>query len=72
LTGEENMATKLSGGKEIVRELAIAVQDAGARELIVTVRGDGIMFLRAKGMQRQVMWKLDALYEKGIKEGRSA
>jgi intracellular sulfur oxidation DsrE/DsrF family protein len=66
------MATKLSGGKEIVRELAIAVQDAGARELIVTVRGDGIMFLRAKGMQRQVMWKLDALYEKGIKEGRSA
>jgi len=66
------MATKLSGGKEIVRELAIAVQDAGARELIVTVRGDGIMFLRAKGLKRQVMWKLDALYEKGIKEGRSA
>lgn len=65
------MATKLSGGKEIVRELAIAVQDAGARELIVTVRGDGIMFLRAKGLKRQVMWKLDALYEKGIKEGRS-
>lgn len=66
------MATKLNGGKEIVRELAIVVQDAGARELIVTVRGDGIMFLRAKGLQRQVMWKLDALYEKGIKEGRSA
>jgi len=57
--------------KEIVRELAIVVQDAGARELIVTVRGDGIMFLRAKGLKRQVMWKLDALYEKGIKEGRS-
>jgi len=35
------------------------------------VRGDGIMFLRAKGLKRQVMWKLDALYEKGIKEGRS-
>lgn len=66
------MATKLNGGKEIVRELAIVVQDAGARELIVTVRGDGIMFLRAKGLKRQVMWKLDALYEKGIKEGRSA
>lgn len=65
------MATKLNGGKEIVREMAIVVQDAGARELIVTVRGDGIMFLRAKGLKRQVMWKLDALYEKGIKEGRS-
>jgi hypothetical protein len=65
------MATKLNGGKEIVRELAIVVQDAGARELIVRVRGDGIMFLRAKGLKRQVMWKLDALYEKGIKEGRS-
>jgi len=65
------MATKLNGGKEIVRELALVVQDAGARELIVTVRGDGVMFLRAKGLQRQVMWKLNALYEKGIKEGRS-
>ena len=65
------MATKLNGGKEIVRELAIVVQDAGARELIVTVRGDGVMYLRAKGLQRQVMWKLNALYEKGIKEGRS-
>jgi hypothetical protein len=29
------------------------------------------MYLRAKGMSRQVMWKLEALYEKGIKEGRS-
>lgn len=65
------MTTKLNGGKEIVRELALVVQDAGARELIVTVRGDGVMFLRAKGLQRQVMWKLNALYEKGIKEGRS-
>ena len=65
------MATKLGGGKEIVRELALVVQDAGARELIVTVRGDGVMFLRAKGLKRQVMWKLNALYEKGIKEGRS-
>jgi intracellular sulfur oxidation DsrE/DsrF family protein len=63
--------TKLNGGKEVVRELAITVQDAGARELIVTVRGDGVMYLRAKGMSRQVMWKLEALYEKGIKEGRS-
>jgi hypothetical protein len=54
-----------------VRELAITVQDVGARELIVTVRGDGVMYLRAKGMSRQVMWKLEALYEKGIKEGRS-
>ena len=65
------MATKLNGGKEVVRELSITVQDAGARELIVTVRGDGVMYLRAKGLQRQVMWKLNALYEKGIKEGRS-
>jgi hypothetical protein len=30
------MATKLDGGKEVVRELAITVQDVGARELIVT------------------------------------
>jgi len=66
------MATKLAGGKEIVRELASTVQDAGPRELIVTLRSDGVLFLRAKGLSRQVMWKLDALYEKGIKEGRSA
>ena len=65
------MTTKLDGGKEVVRELSITVQDAGARELIVTVRGDGVMYLRAKGLQRQVMWKLNALYEKGIKEGRN-
>jgi len=65
------MATKLNGGKEVVRELGVIVQDAGARELIVTVRSDGVMYLRAKGLQRQVMWKLDALYEKGIKDGRS-
>ena len=65
------MITKLDGGKEVVRELSTMVQDAGARELIVTVRGDGVMYLRAKGMSRQVMWKLEALYEKGIKEGRS-
>jgi hypothetical protein len=65
------MATKLDGGKEVVRELSITVQDAGARELVVTVRGDGVMYLRAKGLKRQVMWKLNALYEKGIKEGRS-
>jgi intracellular sulfur oxidation DsrE/DsrF family protein len=65
------MATKLNGGKEVVRELSITVQDAGARELVVTVRGDGVMYLRAKGLKRQVMWKLNALYEKGIKEGRS-
>jgi len=66
------MTTKLAAGKDIVRELNVVVQDKGARNLIVTVRSDGVMFLRAKGLQRQVMWKLDALYEKGIKEGRSA
>lgn len=65
------MTTKLQEGKEITRELAVTVQDAGRRELIVTVRGDGVMYLRAKNMQRRVMWRLDTLYEKGIKEGRS-
>jgi len=65
------MTTKLSAGKDIARELDVVVQDNGPRNLVVTVRSDGVMFLRAKGLQRQVMWKLDALYEKGIKEGRS-
>ena len=63
------MITKLDGGKEVVRELAITVQDVGARELIVTVRGDGVMYLRAKGMRRHVVWKLEALYEKVLKRG---
>lgn len=66
------MTTKLSAGKDIARELEVVVQDGGPRQLIVTVRGDGVMFLRAKGLQRQVMWKLEALYDKGVKEGRSA
>ena len=65
------MATKLAANKDIMRELEAVVQDSGPRELIVTVRGDGVMFLRAKGLQRQVMWKLEALYDKGVKEGRS-
>jgi hypothetical protein len=66
------MATKLNGSKEVVRELeSVVVHDGGPRSLIVTVRSDGVMFLRAKGLTRQVMWKLEALYEKGIKEGRS-
>jgi len=65
------MATKLAANKDIMRELEVVVQDSGPRELIVTVRGDGVMFLRAKGLQRQVMWKLEALYDKGVKEGRS-
>lgn len=66
------MTTLLNAGKELSRELpGVVVQDSGGRSLVVTIRGDGVMFLRAKGLQRQVMWKLDALYEKGIKEGRS-
>lgn len=66
------MATKLAAGKDVTRELDVVVQDNGPRNLIVTVRSDGVMFLRAKGLRQQVMWKLEALYEKGIKEGRSA
>lgn len=66
------MTTKLSAGKDIARELNVVVQDGGPRSLIVTVRSDGVMFLRAKGLKRQVMWKLEALYDKGVKEGRSA
>lgn len=65
------MSTKLAGDKDITRELGVVVQDSGGRPLIVTVRGDGVMYLRAKGLQRQVMWSLPALYDKGIKEGRS-
>lgn len=68
---EESMTTKLAAGKDVVRELNVVVQDGGARNLIVTVRSDGVLYIRAKGLQRQVMWKLDALYEKGIKEGRN-
>jgi hypothetical protein len=65
------MATILGEKKEIGREIPkVVLQDSGSRALVVTVRGDGVMFLRAKGLKRQVMWKLDALYEKGIKEGR--
>jgi hypothetical protein len=65
------MTTKLAGDKALTRELAVVVQDAGARELVITLRGDGVIFLRAKGLQRQVMWSLPALYDKGVKEGRS-
>lgn len=65
------MTTKLAPNKDVARELEVVVQDNGPRNLVVVIRSDGVMFLRAKGLQRQVMWKLDALYEKGIKEGRS-
>jgi len=65
------VATRLDGDKQVVRELAAVVQDAGARALVVTIRGDGVMYIRAKGLARHVMWKIDALYEKGVKEGRS-
>lgn len=65
------MATKLVVGKVVERELDVPVQDSGQRNLVVTIGWDGVMYLRAKGLQRQVMWKLDALYDKGVKEGRS-
>jgi hypothetical protein len=65
------MPTKLKDGKDIVRELeSVIVHDGGPRCLTVMIRSDGVMFLRAKGLQRQVMWKLEALYDKGVKEGR--
>lgn len=65
------MTTKMTK-KDVARELDVLVQDGGPRNLVVTLRADGVLFLRAKGLSRQVMWRLDALYDKGIKEGRSA
>lgn len=63
--------TKLKPGKDVARELeTVIVHDGGPRCLTVLIRSDGVMYLRAKGLRRQVMWKLDALYEKGVKEGR--
>jgi hypothetical protein len=64
------MTTKLTK-KDVARELDVLVQDGGPRNLVVTLRADGVLFLRAKGLSRQVMWRLDALYDKGVKEGRS-
>lgn len=64
------MATKLKPDAILVRELETVLQDAGGRAMVVSVRGDGWLSIRAKGLKREVMWKLDALYEKGIKEGR--
>jgi len=57
--------------KEVSRELPVKVSDSGSRKLVVTVRSDGALLIRAKGLKREVYWKLDALYEKGLKEGRS-
>lgn len=62
--------TRLAEGKSVIRDLAIKVQDSGGRELTVTLRGDGWMYLRAKGLRHQVAWKVDALYDMGIKQGR--
>jgi hypothetical protein len=64
------MTTKMTK-KDVARELDVLVQDGGPRNLVVTLRADGVLFLRAKGLSRQVMWRLDALYDKGVKEGRS-
>jgi len=64
------MTTKLAADKDVVREIAMTVMDKGTRPLIFTLRGDGYVELRAKGMQRVVVWSAAALYERGVREGR--
>jgi len=64
------MATILTEGKSITRELLVKVNDVGPRELLVTIRSDGFIALRAKGRDTSVLWSAAALYDKGVKEGR--
>ena len=64
------MATRLEEKKSVSRELYKHVHDSGKRNLIVTIRGDGFLEFRAKGLETFVLWGAEALYEKGIKEGR--
>jgi len=64
------MATKLEEGKSVSRELYRHVHDSGKRNLLVTLRGDGFLEIRAKGLETFVVWSAEALYEKGVKEGR--
>jgi hypothetical protein len=64
------VATKLPPGKEITREIDATVMSKGARNIVITVDGDGNIHLRAKGMHHIVVWSAPALYERGIREGR--
>lgn len=64
------MATILKDCKQVERELTLEVMDAGSRPLVVTLRGDGFIELRPKGLRRAVVWKADALYVRGVQEGR--
>lgn len=64
------MATKLIQTKEVSRELECTVMDKGTRPIVVSVRGDGRIEVRAKGMKRVVVWSAPMLYERGIREGR--
>jgi len=64
------MTTKLHPTKEVSRELECTVMDKGTRCLVLSLRGDGHIELRAKGMKRVVVWSAPLLYERGIREGR--
>jgi hypothetical protein len=64
------MTTKLQGSKEVVREVEMTVMDKGSRNLVISMNGEGYISIRAKGMQREVVWSAAALYEKGLREGR--
>lgn len=64
------MTTKLDSAKKLSREVGATVMDKGTRNLIITIDGEGIVSVRAKGMHREVVWSAAALYERGIREGR--
>ena len=66
------MPTKIKPTKSLTRELDVIVYDSGPRKLMVTIRSDGTLLLHGKRMRHGVMWQLDALFEKGVKEGRRA
>jgi hypothetical protein len=77
---EAEMTTKLESirlpdgtyqHRDISRELPqVKLNDSGRRRIVATISSDGWLSLRAKGLKREVKWKLDALYEQGVKEGR--
>lgn len=62
--------TKLASDKELTRELTCTTMDKGARQLNITVRGDGDIKIRAKGMRHYIVWDVAYLYIRGIREGR--
>ena len=66
------MPTKMKSTRNLTRELDVIVYDSGPRKLMVTIRPDGTLLLHGKRMRHGVMWQLDALFEKGVKEGRRA